>query len=234
MGRSRRQKVVALTSTRKRVIGRDAKQSLLSDIRTLVDDYENIYVFSTENMRNVKLKELRVGWKDSRFYFGRKRIAQVAFGRTKDAEHADGLHALSKRLVGNVGLLFTNRNDTEVRNFFEGYAEADFARSGFVATEAVQVDAGPLEMFEASQETQLRALGLDVTLVRGVVTLRHAFSVCEVGDVLTPERAKLLEFFGIRMAQFRLVLLCHYNKTAGFTELVDDEDLEDLSEQEDS
>jgi hypothetical protein len=58
--------------------------------------------------------------------------------------------------------------------------------------------------------------------------------VCEVGDVLTPERAKLLEFFGIRMAQFRLVLLCHYSKTAGFTELVDDEDLEDLSEEEDS
>jgi mRNA turnover protein 4 len=231
MGRSRRQKVVALTAIRKRVVGRDGKQTLLNDIRTLVDNFENIYIFTTENMRNVKLKELRASWKDSRFYFGRKRIAQVAFGRTKDTEHTDGLHELSKRLVGNVGLLFTNRADSEVRRFFEEYAEPDFARSGFVATEAVQIDAGPLETFEASQETQLRSLGLDVTLVRGVVTLRHPFSMCDASDVLTPERAKLLEYLGIRMALFRLVLLCHYNKTAGFQALVDAEDLEELDEE---
>lgn len=219
MGRSKREKAVALTATRKRVVGRDAKQSLLNDMRTLVDTYENIYVFSTANMRNVKLKDLRSEWKDSRFYFGRKKIAQVAFGRSEGEAYAEGLHAMAARLVGNVGLLFTNRPDAEVQAYFQEYSADDFARSGFVATEDVNMTAGPLEMFVPEFEPRLRTLGLNVTLVRSVVTLREDFCVCENGDVLTPERAKLLEFLGIKMAEFKLTLLCHYSKSDGFKNL---------------
>jgi mRNA turnover protein 4 len=219
MGRSRREKAVALTATRKRVVGRDAKQTLLNEMRGLVDGYRNIYVFSTENMRNVKLKGLRSEWKDSRFFFGRKRIAQVAFGRTEGEEHAEGLHAMARRLVGNVGLLFTNREDAGVREYFEQYKAADFARSGFRATETVELTAGPLDMFVPEFEPRLRALGLNVTLARSVVTLREDYRICEAGDVLTPERAKLLEFLGMRMAEFRLTLLCHYGKDAGFRDI---------------
>lgn len=220
MGRSRRERVVALTKTRKAVVGREAKGELLEDIRTQVDKYANIYVFSTQNMRNSKLKDLRGEWKDSRFFFGRKRIAQVAFGRSEEEEYADGLRHVSERLVGNVGILFTNRDHKAVVEFFERYEQADFARSGFVATEAARLSEGPLDMFVPSQEANVRQLGLPVTLKRGVVTLLKEFEVCKKGDVLTPERAKILEFLGIRMALFRLTLLCHFNKDSGFEELV--------------
>lgn len=218
MGRSKREKAVALTSTRKRIVGRDAKEQLLNDMRGLVEDFENIYIFSTENMRNVKLKELRAEWKDSRFYFGRKRIAQIAFGRTESEEHAQGLHLLAAQLVGNVGILFTNRPDAKVRAFFEQYTAADFARSGFVATESIRLPAGPLEMFVPEFEQRLRDLGMNVALKRSVVVLREEFVVCEAGEVLTPERAKILELLGEKLAEFRLLLLCHFNKSSGFTD----------------
>jgi mRNA turnover protein 4 len=221
MGRSKskRERTVALTATRKRVVGREAKQSLLNDMRNLVDTFERIFIFSTVNMRNVKLKELRSEWRDSRFYFGRKRIAQVAFGRSEGEEHSEGLHLLASRLVGDVGLLFTNRGAGAVKAYFDEYEATDFARSGFVATEAIHLAAGPLEMFVPEFEPRLRALGLNVTLVRSVVTLRENFCVCETGDVLTPERAKLIEYLGIKMAPFRLRLLCEYSKGSGFVDL---------------
>lgn len=219
MGRPKREKEVSLTAIRKRVVGRDAKQGVLGELRNLVDQFENIYIFKAENMRNVKLKELRAEWSDSRFYFGRKRIAKVAFGKNKESEYADGLHSLSNRLEGNVGLLFTNRCDSDVRDYFETYCALDVARSGFKATEEVRLDAGPLDMFVPEQEPRLRALGLDVTLVRATVTLRQDFCICAVGQVLTPESAKLLEYLGIEMAEFKINLLCHYSKKRGFSEL---------------
>lgn len=218
MGRSRRERVVTLTQTRKKIVGRGKKQEILEEIRRAVDAYENIYVFSTENMRNTKLKKLRGEWKDSRFFFGRKRVAQVALGRSAEEEYADGIQQVSKKLTGNVGLLFSNRKHEDIVSFFEQYSELDFCRSGFVATEDVQLSAGPLDMFEPSQEQNLRLVGLPVGLKRGVVTLLSDFTVCETGDVLSPERAKILEFLGIEMAKFRVKLLCHYRKSDGFFE----------------
>eukprot|EP00173_Palmaria_palmata_P005064 Plantae.Rhodophyta-Palmaria_palmata.ctg8172.p1 GENE.Plantae.Rhodophyta-Palmaria_palmata.ctg8172~~Plantae.Rhodophyta-Palmaria_palmata.ctg8172.p1 ORF type:complete len:228 (-),score=45.73 Plantae.Rhodophyta-Palmaria_palmata.ctg8172:288-971(-) len=223
MGRSKRERSVALTATRKRVVGRDAKQKLLNEMRNLVDTYKNIFVFSTENMRNAKLKGLRSEWKESRFFFGRKKIAQVAFGRSEGEEHCEGLHVLAKHLVGNVGLLFTNRDFESVTSFFAAYEVEGLARSGFRATDVVRLNAGPLDMFVPEFEPRLRLLGLNVTLARSVVTLREDYTVCEAGDILTPERAKLLELLGIKMAMFRLTLLCHYSKESGFKKLVGEE-----------
>jgi mRNA turnover protein 4 len=215
MGRSKREKVVALTATRKRVVGREGKATLLTDMRGLVDEYSSIYVFNTDNMRNVKLKDLRSEWKDSRFYFGRKRLAQVAFGRDAESEHADGLHAVAEKLVGNVGILFTNRDDAAVRKFFADYSAADFARAGFVATQDILLDEGELDMFVPEHEPRLRSLGLNVTLARAKVVLRERTSLCVVGDVLTADRAKLIEMLGYKLSQFRVNLLCHYNRETG-------------------
>lgn len=56
---------VSLTNTAKK--GLQFKQQLVEEVRKCVDNYDRIFVFSVENMRNGKLKELRDDWKkDSR------------------------------------------------------------------------------------------------------------------------------------------------------------------------
>lgn len=226
MGKARRERVVALTQTRKKLVGRESKQVVLEDLRGAVDKYKSIYVISTPGMRNVILKQLRAEWRDSRFFMGRNKIMQVALGRDEAEEYADGLRQVAKQLSGNVGLLFTNRKHKEVVSFFEGFEADDFARSGFVATEAVELAEGELEMFETSQEQNLRLLGLPVVLKKGKVCLSRDFTVCEMGETLTPERAKILEFLGIRMAKFRVILRCYYCKKDGHFEALDDVTME--------
>lgn len=213
--------MVALTQTRKHIVGREKKQSILEDIRSTVDKYEHIYVFSTENMRNSSLKELRTELSDSRFYFGRKKIVQVAFGRSAEEEYADGLMKVGEMLKGNVGVFFTNREHEKVVDFFEKYGVAGYARSGFVATKKVVLKEGELEQFEASQQKNLQLVGLPVGLAKGKMMLLKDFRVCNEGDVLTPENAKILEFMGIQMAMFRIRLLCHYQKSDGVFEVMD-------------
>lgn len=221
MGRSKRERVVALTKTRKSLVGRESKQQLLSKIRSHVDDYASIYLFRAANMRNTPLKALREDWRDSRFFLGRNRIAQVALGRTESEEYLDGLAAVSAQLKGDVGLLFTNRPHAEVAAFFKKYEVADVARAGFKATDRVCLPAGELEMFVPSQEANLRLLELPVALRRGKVVLNEEFVVCEEGEILTPERAKILEYLGYKMATFSIALLAHYHKEDGFKQLVE-------------
>ncbi|GCB70171.1 mRNA turnover protein 4 homolog [Scyliorhinus torazame] len=213
MPRSRRDKRVSLTKTTKK--GLQIKQNLIEELRKCVDTYKNVFVFSIENMRNNKLKDMRSAWKHSRFFFGKNKVMMVALGREPADEYKDGLHKVSKQLQGEVGLLFTNRTKTEVIEWFDRYTESNFARAGNIATMAVTLDAGPLPQFTHSLEPQLRQLGLPTTLKKGVVTLLSDYDVCKEGASLTPEQARLLKLLGVEMADFKVTINCMWNSETG-------------------
>ena len=72
---------------------------VVSQIQDFVNSYERIFIYSLENSRNNKLKDLRAEFKDdSRFYLGKNKLCQVAFGKSKELEAANGLHKFSKSL----------------------------------------------------------------------------------------------------------------------------------------
>ena len=64
MPKSKRSRVVSLTRTSKK--GSESKDALIESIRECADQYAFAYVFSVNNMRNSKLKDVRTAWKDSR------------------------------------------------------------------------------------------------------------------------------------------------------------------------
>lgn len=217
MPHSSRQRVVALTRTRKHLINKPQKQAKVGNLRQTIDNYSSIYIIRSQNIRNTHLKKLRSKLSESRFYHGRLSLAQIALGRDEAEEYLPGTRLLSKRLTGNVGLFFTNKGHEDIESFFKSYERDDFARSGFVATQDVSLSEGELE-FEPSQESNLRLVGLPVCVKRGKICLTNDFVVCEEGDVLTPERAKILEFLGMKMATFKVNLVCRWSKDKGFEE----------------
>ncbi|NXV93229.1 MRT4 protein, partial [Calonectris borealis] len=212
---------VSLTRTPRK--GLEAKQALIAELRRCVDTYRYIFVFSVANMRNNKLKDVRNAWKHSRIFFGKNKVMMVALGREPSSEYKENLHQVSKRLRGEVGLLFTNRSREEVDEWFSKFKEVDFARAGNKATYAVNLDTGPLEQFPHSMEPQLRQLGLPTALKKGVVTLLSDYEVCKEGDVLTPEQARVLKLFGYEMAEFKVTIKFLWNSETGeFQKLVED------------
>lgn len=183
---------------------KERKESLIEKIRESIDEHKNIFVFSFENMRAAQFKELRVEWADSRFFLGKNKVMRVALGRDEDEEFRDGLAALGEYLSGNVGLLFTNRGRKEVTEFFGEYSFMDFARSGFEATDTVSLEAGPVKDMQHTMTETLTKLGMPVVLDRGIVTLTKAYTICNAGDALTPEQARLLKLFGHQMSAFKI------------------------------
>ncbi|CAH3149398.1 unnamed protein product [Porites lobata] len=217
MPKSKRNRAVSLTKTKKK--GLELKTGLVKEIQECVDNYAYIYVFSVENMRNSKLKEVRNEWKHSRFFFGKNKVMIIAIGRDREAEYKENLHKIANKLKGQCGLMFTNQAKEDVIKWFKDYSELDYARSGNEATSDVTVDAGPLDQFQHSMEPQLRQLGLDTTLKKGIITLQTDFQICKEGDTLTPEQARLLKLFGNPMAEFHISLLCMWSNDGTFEDL---------------
>lgn len=65
MPKSKRAKVVHLTKTEKK--GKELSQKLFANVQEAADNFQHIFVFSVENMRNSYLKEVRAEFADSRY-----------------------------------------------------------------------------------------------------------------------------------------------------------------------
>ena len=69
MPKSRRDRAIAFTKTTKKQ-GLEPKEKTIETVRSLVDQYERIFVYSLDNSRNNHLKDLRTEFKsDSRLIF---------------------------------------------------------------------------------------------------------------------------------------------------------------------
>jgi mRNA turnover protein 4 len=213
---------VTLSKTQKK--GREHKESLVTSLRNAVEEYNSLYVFSFDNMRNTLFKELRHRLQsNSRFFMGSIKVLQIALGRTDADEIKEGLHKASKYVHGDRGLLLTNLPKDEILKIFENFEEHDFARTGSIATETVELNEGPLEQFTHDMEPFLRKQGMPVRLNRGVVELVADYTVCKDGEAISPEASRILRLLEVRMATFRLSLVCRWSE-CDFEVYQEDED----------
>ena len=119
--------------------------------------------------------------------------------------------------------MFTDTEPQEVVEWFEDFQQADFARTGNIASHVVVLPVGPVmrahsdppEPFPHNEEPQLRKLGLSTTLKRGVPTLEMSHKICDEGKVLTSEQAQLLKLIGEKMVVFRVRLKARWDSDTG-------------------
>lgn len=220
MPKSKRDRKISLTVTKKK--GLEFKQNFITEVREALDTYENMFVISMFNQRNIFLKDLRRDFStDSKFLFGKNKLISLALGRNAESEYLESIHKVTPYLIGNIGLLFSNRSKEEVIEFFNTFSHPDYARSGNIAQEDAKIEVGPLEQFQHTMEPQLRKLGLHTSLKKGVVHLDVEHQICKKSDKLTPEQARLLKLFGHMQAEFKVKVKMVYNKPGQLFELLD-------------
>lgn len=103
MPKSKRSKVTTLSKTPSRST-KSAKQSLVSEIRNEIDQYDHVWLFSVGDMRNEGLKEVRSQWRGTgRLFFGKGKVMRKALGEGEGDEYQDGLGEVAKVSQGYPG-----------------------------------------------------------------------------------------------------------------------------------
>nr|ACO15134.1 mRNA turnover protein 4 homolog [Caligus clemensi] len=210
MPKSKRDKKISLTQTQKKV-GLESKRVLVDRIRETLNSHSRIFLFETENARNLHLQRIRREWKDEKggsvFFMGKNRVMSLALGRSAEEEIAPGLHKLAELLKGQRGLLFTNEPLDETLEYFSSNTEPDFARSGGIAPQTIVLPEGPVADMSFAIEPQLRSLGLPSALKKGVLHLTKDYVVCKEGSTLNSNQARILKLFGMKHSEFKIKLL---------------------------
>ena len=208
-------RTVALTQTDKRAT-RDHKSKYIQEVRDAIDAHEHIFLFSYENMRSNKFKNVRLHFRNenSRMFLGKNKLLQIALGRTAEEEYADNLQHMAKRIHGgSVGLLFTSQSPQQVEEYFAQLAEPDFARAGAMAEREVTITNADLTSFPVSMMEQFRKAGMPVEIQVGKIILRdglESWRICKEGQTLSADQCKLLVHFGKQLATFKVELVCRW------------------------
>lgn len=146
-----------------------------------------------------------------------------ALGQTPAEEHLTNLSELAKHLSGHTGLFFTNREPSDIIEYFAAYSQTDFARAGVVATQTFTIPAGTVHSrggeipededipLPHSVETTVRKWGMPTRLVQGKVVLDSPYTVCEEGKIMNSHQTALLKMFGVAMADFKVDLKAYYS-----------------------
>ncbi|KAA8567618.1 hypothetical protein MFRU_010g02470 [Monilinia fructicola] len=221
MPKSKRARVVHLTKVDKK--GKELSLKLFANVRESLDSYQHCFVFSVENMRNTYLKDVRNELSDCRLFFGKTKVMAKALGSDPSSEYQPNTSLLSPHLVGNVGLLFTNREPSSIITFFQDLSKTDFARAGTEASRNFTIPAGivysmggeiPAENdvpMAHSLEPELRRLNVPTTLTKGKITLENPYCVCNEGEVLDSRQTRLLKLFGVATADFTVQLVAYWS-----------------------
>ena len=190
----------------------------------------------------------------ARFFIGKNTVMAKALGCTREEEQRENISELSAKLTGNVGLLLVREevvsgqnlkeeegeaviSEEELISYLDSLKQPDYARAGCIATQTITVPAGPLKTSDdipvpTNMEGQVRQCGLQVSLLRGVVVVPEGPEriICNEGDKLTPEQARLLKILNYPMVNFSIKLLARYRN--GFVTEMNNEDVMQEDEQE--
>ncbi|KIW59894.1 hypothetical protein PV05_00156 [Exophiala xenobiotica] len=235
MPQSRRNRTVHTSKTHKN--RKELVRRLAANVQEAAQQYNYIWVFGVENIRNNFLKQVRSDLDDSRIMMGKTKVMMVGLGQNAETECVPGVSALGPYVKGEMGLLFTNREPSEIEEYFQDSLNLDYARSGTTATQEIiippgqlhtmyGVDGGEEDPLPIQIEPTLRKLGIPTRIVKGKVVLEErpegamdddeeGYLVCREGDTLDSRQTNILKILGVRMSEFKIDLKAVFDKSAG-------------------
>ena len=204
-------------------------------MRDNVDSHSSLYLFSYENMRSSKFKDIRVHFSrsssnnpnddndmadvnassGSKIMLGKNKLLQIALGKSLEDEYSDNLHHVSKLISSNVGILFTSLPSSEVIDYFNNYVEPDYARAGCIASRDVYITNEMLQSQPVTMlEQQFQKQKLPIKISNGkliVMNDKDKFKLCKKGEVLSVDKCNALKQFQIQLSEFKVELLCRWS-----------------------
>ena len=117
MAKSKRNRVVALTKTKKANL-LDKKGQFIKKLQNLVKNNKYTYSFAYKNMTTLAMQGLRHYFKDDKsesiFLLGKSTVIQVGLGRNEEESIGPNYYKLCETIKGTSGLFFSEKSPESI------------------------------------------------------------------------------------------------------------------------
>jgi len=182
----------------------EEKQEYAARMNRLLDTYSKILFCNLDNVRSEQMHSVRLALRGKgEVLVGKKTMQKKIIAVRAESADATALDkALHKvlceenRLVGNLGLVFTNADTAEVTKILTSFRVQAPARIGAVAPVDVIVPAGNTGL-EPTTTSFFQALNIPTKISKGTVEITADKKVLSVGDKVDSSTSALLQKLNI-------------------------------------
>ena len=134
--------------------------------------------------------------------------------RAMDAAKIEGLEALKENVKEDSALLVSKDDGFELSAWFTENTSPISAKEGQIAEEDIQVEEGPTELVPGPVISELGALGLQIMVEEGKITIRKAKVAIKKGDKVTGPAASIFQKLGIKPFKVGIIPIAFFDLDA--------------------
>jgi len=155
-----------------------------------LDTYKNILIVQVDNVGSNQMQKARIALRGKAVILMGKNTLMRKVIREQAVKNPN-LESLTPLVVGNMGLVFTNGNLSEIRKIVLENKVPAAAKSGALAPSDVYIPPGPTGL-DPGQTAFFQALNIATKIVKGAIELVGLVHLLKPGDKVSSSHVALL------------------------------------------
>lgn len=214
-------------------LSKEKKEAYFTKLQEWIETYSKIMLVQVDNVGSNQIQQIRLSMRRE----GKDDFAYILMGKNtlirkilNDflSTHPDHpIKEILPYIKGNVGLVFTNEDLTEVREKLLSVRKPAPAKVGSLAQKDVFVPPGGTGC-DPGQTSFFQVLGIPTKIQRGQIEIVAEVHLIKKGEKVGPSEAALLDKLNIRPFDYGLMLEVVYNNGNVFDPAVLDISQDDL------
>jgi len=190
----------------------ERKKRYWNRLVSLLEEFNKVLIVAADNVGSKHMQQIRKAMRGkATLLMGKNTMIRKAI--RDHLEKTPALEGLLPHVKGNIGLVFTNGDLSDVRTKLTELKVQAAAKAGSLAPIDVVVPAGNTNM-EPTKTSFFQALSIPTKINRGTIEIINDIHLLTVGVKVTLSQAALLQMLGIRPFQYGLKVLTVYDNGA--------------------
>lgn len=183
------------------------KERYYAKVCELLEKYNKAFIVHADNVASKQFMNIRAALRPgSQILMGKNTMMKKCIRMYMEETGDEKWECLFNELIGNVGIVFTEIELTDVRDKMDEFRVGAPARAGVVAPVAVTIPAGPTGM-DPSQTSFFQTLNINTKINKGSIEILSDHIVFREGDKVNASAAILLAKLGIKPFTYGLGLV---------------------------
>lgn len=167
----------------------EIKEKTVKDIVEKISSSRTILIVSTKGLPASQFQAIKKKLRGKADIVVAKRSLVLRAISSVEKGH---LANLKKEISADVALLFSNLDAFELASLLVDYQSPTKARSGDIAPEDIEIEAGPTDLIPGPAISELSSVGLKVAVEGGKLAVKQAHVVVKKGEAIKENVASVL------------------------------------------
>lgn len=190
------------------------KSSYFEKMQGLLDEYPKCFIVGADNVGSRQMQRIRIALRGQAVVLmGKNTMMRKAIRR--HLENNAALEKLLPFIKGNVGLVFTKEDLSEVCRIIKDNKVAAPAKAGAIANLDVTVPA-QCTVLGPEKTSFFQALSIQTKITKGTIEILNDVKLIKIGDKVGASEATLLNMLGISPFQYGLEIEMVYDNGTVF------------------